>query len=90
MKDDEENHIKAKPCPCCGYLTMGPESPGSFEICEVCNWQDDPVQYQDPDYEGGANEMSLKQARRNYAEFGASSMTRLEWTRPPRQDEIPE
>ncbi|WP_350277131.1 CPCC family cysteine-rich protein [Kribbella sp. HUAS MG21] len=28
------------PCPCCGYL-MYDEEPGSYEICEVCGWEDD-------------------------------------------------
>jgi hypothetical protein len=36
---------------------------GAWEICEVCNWEDDPVQREDPNLAGGANEPSLKQAR---------------------------
>jgi hypothetical protein len=57
-------------CPCCGYLTFG-KWPGSYEICRVCFWEDDPVQILDPWFEGGANKPSLVQAQTNYAEFGA-------------------
>lgn len=46
------------PCSCCGYLTL-PESQGSYEICELCGWQDDEVQQRWPGYAGGANEPSL-------------------------------
>jgi anaerobic ribonucleoside-triphosphate reductase len=41
---------------------------GSYEICPVCNWEDDPVQEEDPSYGGGANVMSLNEARKAYAE----------------------
>ncbi|WP_136972983.1 CPCC family cysteine-rich protein [Polyangium sorediatum] len=57
-------------CPCCGLLTL-PDR-GHYEICRVCDWEDDPIQSQKPDFEGGANAVSLNQARRNYAEFGTS------------------
>lgn len=49
---------KCYPCPCCGYLTITDEPPGTFEICPVCNWEDDEVQYYDENYEGGANSVS--------------------------------
>ena len=51
-------------CPCCGKLTI--EVIGDYEICEVCGWEDDPVQRKDKDFEGGANELSLNQARREW------------------------
>jgi hypothetical protein len=28
------------PCPCCGYVVFD-EEPGSYDICEVCGWEDD-------------------------------------------------
>ena len=61
-----ENH----PCPCCGHLVFG-EPPGSYEVCPICFWEDDPVQAADPWYAGGANTPNLADAQRNYAEFGA-------------------
>ena len=39
---------------------------GTYRICPVCRWQDDPVQARNPDYSGGANEESLREARANY------------------------
>ncbi|WP_420130666.1 CPCC family cysteine-rich protein [Longimicrobium sp.] len=55
------------PCPCCGFRTMPDEERGSFDICPVCGWEDDRLQYADPDYRGGANEISLNQARAQFA-----------------------
>jgi hypothetical protein len=34
-----------------------------FEICPLCGWEDDDIQNDDPDYAGGANELSLNQYR---------------------------
>lgn len=58
-------------CACCGYRTLT-DSPGSYEICPVCFWEDDPVQLLDPWFRGGANTVSLAEAQRNFAEAGAS------------------
>jgi hypothetical protein len=55
-------------CPCCGYKTLGKEPPGTYEICEICFWEDDDVQFDDPDYEGGANEPSLRQYQKGFLE----------------------
>lgn len=55
-------------CPCCGYKTL--TESGCYDICPVCFWEDDPFQLNDPDSEGGANEISLKQAQKNFILFG--------------------
>ncbi|WP_458136152.1 CPCC family cysteine-rich protein [Komagataeibacter sp. NFXK3] len=49
------------PCPCCKSLEISAYE--GYEICPVCHWEDDPVQSADPDYSGGANKLSLNQAR---------------------------
>ncbi|WP_072171020.1 CPCC family cysteine-rich protein [Trabulsiella odontotermitis] len=49
------------PCPCCGEKIF--EGVGLYEICPVCDWEDDPIQSSDPDYSGGANALSLYEAR---------------------------
>lgn len=77
------------PCPCCGYLTLDQEPPGTFQICEVCNWEDDNVQYEATSFEGGANKESLIQARMNFKTFGASSREHLSAVRRPLPNEIP-
>jgi hypothetical protein len=58
-------------CACCGYKTLK-ESPGSYEICAICYWEDDPVQLLDPWFRGGANAASLDEAQRSYATVGVS------------------
>ncbi|WP_208413300.1 CPCC family cysteine-rich protein [Xanthomonas campestris] len=49
------------PCPCCGRRTI--TELGNYEICPVCRWEDDPVQSEDPNFSGGANELSLHLAK---------------------------
>jgi hypothetical protein len=51
------------PCPACGFLTFS-EPPGSYEICEICGWEDDHVQLAHPRMQGGANRESLVEAQR--------------------------
>jgi hypothetical protein len=58
-------------CPCCGFLTLEEESPGTHEICPVCYWEDDLVQFEDPNH-WGANGVSLAETRLNFIRFGAS------------------
>ena len=70
-------------CPCCGYKTLDEEPPGTYEICAICYWEDDPVQFEDPDYEGGANRISLKTAQKNVQVFGACEKRILEHVRKP-------
>lgn len=75
-------------CVCCGYHTLNEAPPGTFEICLVCYWEDDNVQYDDPDYEGGANGISLNNARENFKAIGAISVKYLKNVRKPFQHEI--
>ncbi|MFN9895879.1 MAG: CPCC family cysteine-rich protein [Acidobacteriota bacterium] len=77
------------PCPCCGFLTIGEQPPGTFEICSVCFWEDDNAQFDDPDYAGGANKVSLNEARQSYAAYGATSKEALRFVRKPLPEEIP-
>ena len=53
-----------KQCMCCGYHTLPTES--IFEICPLCGWQDDGVQNNDPNYDGGANKLSLNTYRNKW------------------------
>ena len=76
-------------CPCCGNLTLSEKPPGTFLICPVCFWEDDNVQFDDPEYEGGANEESLHAAQKNFREIGASSKKYMRNVRKPRQEELP-
>ena len=51
-------------CPVCGKYVF--EDRDIYDICDICNWCDDPIQQDDHDYKGGANHMSLNQAREAY------------------------
>ena len=75
-------------CPCCGYYTFNEEVNGSYDICGVCFWEDDPVQLEDPTVEGGANHVSLIQARKNYLDFGACDKELIPCVRKPKDDEL--
>ncbi len=74
-------------CPCCGYLTLPEGQPGSYEVCPVCHWMDDPLQFADSDYVSDTNHVSLKEARENFLEFGAASDGVRDETREPSQNE---
>lgn len=76
------------PCPCCSFLTLSEEPSGTFEICPVCGWEDDNVQFDDPDFDGGANEPSLNEAKVNFREFGASTEAQVGSVRKPLPTEL--
>ncbi len=76
-------------CPCCGFLTFEEQPPGTHNICPVCYWEDDIVQFKDPGYCCGANGVSLKEARENFTRFKASEERFKHLVRPPFSEEIP-
>ena len=75
-------------CPCCGYKTFTHLPNGSFEICEVCFWEDEEAQINNPDFAGGANKVSLREAQKNFLEFGASEVAMLTYVRSPKDNEM--
>jgi len=62
---------------------------GEFEICPVCFWEDDPVQFDSPAMEFGANGVSLDQARANFKKIGACEKRFLKNVRKPLPEEKP-
>jgi rubredoxin len=76
-------------CPCCGYFTLKQQPPGTFDICPVCFWEDDNIQFRDPTFRGGANRPSLEEARRNYQAIGAVEERLKLFVRDQRPEEIP-
>ncbi len=79
-------HTEYSVCPCCGNRTLDPDD-SAYEICPVCFWENDPYQMRNPE-ETGANKVSLKQARKNYSEFGACEKSFLEYVRKPYPEEM--
>lgn len=71
------------PCPCCSYLTFDEKPCGTFEICPVCYWEDDNTQINNLDYDGGANGISLNEARKNFALYGAVKKEYIDKVRKP-------
>lgn len=71
------------PCACCGYLVLSEGTHDTYEICEICSWEDDPAQFTDPDLEGGANRPSLRQAQENFQKIGACDEDGRARARPP-------
>lgn len=61
---------------------------GSYDICPVCFWEDDLIQLEDSQYAGGANHVSLEQARLNYEVFGACEKEMLPYVKKPDSDEM--
>ena len=54
---------KTTECPVCKYQAFYSKTfPGSYDICPICGWEDDNVQFCDPNFSGGANDKSLNEA----------------------------
>jgi hypothetical protein len=68
-------------CPCCGYKVFE-ETPGSDDICPICFWHDDLIDLETMYEPMGPNKVSLEQAQKNYAEFGAKEKRLVENVRP--------
>lgn len=75
-------------CPCCGYFTYEEEPAGTGYICPVCFWEDDKLQQRDTTFAGGANHVSLEQARINFTSIGACEEAYISKVRSPRPEEI--
>lgn len=75
-------------CPCCGYYTFDNEPNGNYDICPVCFWEDDPIAIDDTTFVGGANHVSLQQARLNFKKFGACEKDMLSYVRKPNINEM--
>ena len=65
MTEKEDINMTEKlKCPVCGKYEF--EEHDDFDICEVCGWENDGYQEEHPDYAGGANIISLNQAKKAY------------------------
>ncbi|MEL1242631.1 CPCC family cysteine-rich protein [Flavobacterium sp. DGU11] len=84
----KKNNFGKFQCPCCDYYTLKSDFENSFEMCDVCYWENDGIQLNDCNYEGGANRPSLIQARENFRRHGASEECLKEYVREPFKNEL--
>ena len=70
-------------------MTLPEEPPDTCQICPVCFWEDDGVQFDDPDFTGGANRPSLNQARENFRRDGVVELRLKGHVRDPLPEEHP-
>lgn len=75
-------------CPCCGYNTLNEPPGGTYKICDICFWEDDPIQLDDPDYEGGANRVSLNQGQQNFEKYGACEKEMVKMVTKPTKHNV--
>ncbi len=61
---DRKQKRAALLCPVCGKHRF--RESGKWEVCPVCGWEDEPLARRDPDFSGGANELSLNEYRQKY------------------------
>ncbi len=76
------------PCRCCGYLTLTEKPPGTYLICPICFWEDNNEEMNDWREWMGSNQVSLRQAQRNFLEFGACELEWLNDVRPPTGEDV--
>lgn len=74
-------------CPCCGYYTL--EKRHFDLICPVCYWEDDFLSEGEDEY-SVCNRMTLREARKNYREIGASHERLQGFVRKPKPEEFSE
>ena len=76
-------------CPACGYQTLDEGSTGTWVICPICFWEDEPYPLNEPDtVTGGPNgDLSIAQAREHVREYGDVYVGGGDSTRQPRPEE---
>jgi hypothetical protein len=71
----QANSQPLHPCPCCGFLVFD-QPAGSYDICPVCGWEDDPVQLHHP-LIGGANPPLAQEQPRALAALTSTALAAL-------------
>jgi|LGVF01.2.fsa_nt_gb hypothetical protein len=52
-------------CPVCEEYEF--EESSDYDICDICGWENDGLQNDDPDYWGGANSLSVNESKKVYS-----------------------
>ncbi|MGH2665941.1 MAG: CPCC family cysteine-rich protein [Flavobacterium sp.] len=72
---------------CCGYKSFTDKPEENYDICEVCFLENAPIQLDNPNYEDGANKVSLKEGQKYFLKFGACEKEMVKNVRIPNPDE---
>jgi Cysteine-rich CPCC len=72
-------------CPCCDYYTL--QRRAAHDICPVCYWEDDGQDLGELDRVSSPNHLSLRQARQNFASYGASDQAAVSLVAPEMERE---
>ena len=51
-------------CPVCAKYNFAQED--DYDVCPVCEWENDSLQLKDPSYWGGANDLSLNDYKKEW------------------------
>lgn len=69
----ELNELPPYKCKVCGIGNIDDE----YDICDCCGWEADTLQTNQPDFMGGANQMSLNQYKKFWGENKETILTNL-------------
>lgn len=69
MDETPKTSTEKFPCPCCGERIL--ESRGMYDICPICDWEDDGTDRDCPSQLCGPNGLLLSEARQNFRETGS-------------------
>ena len=62
-------------CPCCDYFSL--PTRGEYDICNVCFWEDNGIDVDEPDEYSGPNNMALREGRQNFLQVGVCHVSSL-------------
>lgn len=83
------NSMKRYNCPCCNYKTFdAPIQESIGDICPVCFWEIDFFIKNENSPSGANSGLTLKQARKNFIDFGACEKSMLKYVRKPLLEEL--
>ncbi len=67
-------------CPCCDYYAL--DGRGRHQVCPICCWEDDGQDLDRLDDVSPTNHITLREARDNFASFGAADQAALSLVTP--------
>lgn len=66
-------------CPCCGHRTLTEKPPGTYNICQVCFWEDDPIQFKIPIMKAEQIRFHYDKVKRTFKNMALVTWMQLKW-----------